>query len=216
MIEDLVKKEIGRVTRENERHVRPIKKVSGYVPNPQKSPLQKFADVFFEEDIRTVKESLVSDVIVPTIKGFFADTLIGGIERLFYGNSKRRTNSNGFIRTMGNNLVRDYVPKAFDYSTRNNRTTTLMAADEGDKFSFTDVVMRDRASAQDLLDTLRESIRQYGNVSVAELYDALDATEEAGSDYSDNYWGWTNLDHVVIKRTSSGYWLDLPKPVSLR
>jgi len=89
MIDDLVRSEISRVTGENQPQTRPIKKVNGFVSNPKKSPMRKFADVFFEEDLNTVKDSLIKDVVIPTIKDFFADIFIGGIERMLYGRGRR-------------------------------------------------------------------------------------------------------------------------------
>lgn len=211
MIDDLVRSEINRVSGETQPQTRPIKKVNGFVSNPKKSPMRKFADVFIAEDLGTVKESLVQELIVPTIRNFIVDILVGGVEKLFLGEGRSRGYSE---RTFTNSLVRSITTTPYnDYSAKSRQPAQ---SERVLRFSFRDVVMRDRASAQDLLDTLRHAIATYGNVSVAELYDALDCTEEAGADYMDNKWGWTNLDNVPIKRVASGYWLDLPKPVSLK
>ena len=212
-VEDLVRTEVNRITSgtgSKKKETRPIKHVSGFVSNPKKSPMRKFADVFFEEDLKTVKESLIREVVIPTIKGFLADIFIGGIERTLYGSSGRGTSNVG--RTLTNSLVRSVTSTPYNDYTQAQRTQVI---NNQPRFSFRDVVMRDRSSAEDLLRTLREAIDRYGNVSVAELYDALDATDEAGSDYMDNKWGWTNLDNVQIKRVNYGYWLDLPRPVAL-
>lgn len=212
MIEDIVRSEIRRVTGsgENERPKYNIGKVSGFVT--KKSPWKKFTDTFFEEDLETVKKSLVREVIVPTIKGFLADIFIGGIERTLYGSSGRGVNNGG--RTFSNSLVRTITTSQHDYTSHSKGAAVIDETER--KFTFKDVVMSNRSSAQHLLDTLRQAIIDHHSVSVAELYDALDATDEAGMDYTDNYWGWTNLDNVQIKRVSNGYWLDLPKPVSLK
>ena len=51
-IEDLVRTEVNRITSNagsKKKETRPIKQVAGFVANPKKSPMRKFADVFFEE-----------------------------------------------------------------------------------------------------------------------------------------------------------------------
>lgn len=55
-------------------------------------------------------------------------------------------------------------------------------------------------------------MRKYETVSVADLYELL------GLDfnYTDEKWGWVNLDDAGIRRVRNGYLLDLPKPESLR
>lgn len=178
---------------------RRIRKVSGYVPQKD-NPFKKFAGMFFEEDFKTVRNGLFYEVIIPTIKGFIADIFIQGLERALWGTSSAKTRSRtDYTRASRSSLVRDAVQPETETKER---------------FSFTDVVMQDRSSAQDLLDSLREAIKEYGSVSVNDLYDALDRSDN--QDFVNVHWGWKNLDDVQIKRTRTGWWVDLPKPVSLR
>lgn len=209
MLEDLIKSEVRRVVdkkeEEIEKHV--IKKIDGFVTS--KTPWQKFKSTFIEEDLPSVGSHLYNNVIIPGIKGIMADVVIGWAERTFGVGSGRRAG-----RRIKDSLVRsifddDYV----DYSS-SSRRKSQSRIEEKPKFTLDDVVMRDRAAAQDLLDTLRETIKEYDQVSVGELYDILDRTESAK--YTDNYYGWKDLNEVPIRRTAYGYRLVLPQPIELR
>lgn len=213
MVEEVIRGELERLGGSDDvRRKHSLKKVAGFVAKKRRSPFKTFASVFFEEDLPTVKESLIKEVIIPTIKDFMADIFIGGIERTLYGGSSRRKSDRGY----SNGLVRSSLDGYRDY-TRNSvrrRSEEKERDERAEKFSFEDVVMRDRASAQDLLDTLKAAITKYGNVSVSELYDTLDVTENVN--FTDNYYGWTDLSAAQIRRVRNGYWIDLPKPVSLK
>jgi hypothetical protein len=186
-----------------EKHA--LRKVGGYAGELKKNAFQKFADVFFEEDLPTVKRSLIREVVIPTIKDFIADIFIGGVERTLYGTGSRtKRDYSSRVKNVSSASWRSY----YDGKRDSSRTK-----DDDDDFSFKDVVMRDRSSAQDLLDTLKEAIRDYKNVSVAELYEALD---KESVNFTDNYYGWTDLSDATIRRVATGYWLDLPKPEQLR
>ncbi len=219
MIEEVVKKEVAKAVQNTVDQVVPrhLKKVTGLVTEEEKSPVQKFINVLVEEDFRTVKRSLIQDVVIPTIRDFLADIFIGGIERTLYGGSgvRRHSRSSQTPSSYSSSLVRpDPVREPYYnmYGT-NKAVQKPQLATKVSRFDFSDVVMRDRASAQDLLDILRLAIAEQGYVTVGELYDALDKVDDL--DFTDNYYGWRDLSGARIKRVFSGYWLDLPDPVQI-
>ena len=69
-----------------------------------------------------------------------------------------------------------------------------------------------RGDADDTLAQMYDAIRQYGQVSVGDLWDLMGVSNES-TDY--NY-GWYNLDGAFIKGIPGGYRLMLPRPVPLR
>lgn len=224
-VEDLVRTEVSRITAGSQpvkRRPNPIGKVEGFVPNPKKSPLRKFADVFFEEDLNTVKKSIMKDIIKPTIKGMAADILIGGIERLFYGDSA--TKSNYVASGIKDSLVRSISTSPYnDYTKAQRIRNTSQPDDDRPKVTYHVLPMQDRSSAMDFVDKLKHAVRHYNNVSVAELYEALAAQwgeEEFYIDTDwqrDNKWGWTNLDSLTPTRGYGGLWeVRMPDPVPLK
>ena len=187
--------------------------VEGRVEKVKKSPLRKFAAVLFEEDLPSVGNSVVKEIVEPTIKDFLADILIGSIERAFYG----RGRTSGSPRTNTNSLVRSSVYPQQGYTAYNQASNkpALPPSTPATMLNFEDITtMRSRSAATDLLERLRSAIVSYGNVSVCELYDILQMPDDL--DFTYNYYGWTNLANVPIRANASGWWLDLPRPQPLR
>lgn len=219
MIEDVIAEVVDNVTEGTgvtPRQKHSLKKVEGFVTEPKKSPGEKFMDVFFEEDLSTMFRSFIKDVAIPITKDFFADIFIGGIERIFYGKSRR----GGGYRSYGysGSVVRDYTPYEASYRNSSPKKPEEAQAPVR-KFTFDDVIMRDLPAAEDLLATLRGAIKQYGNVSVSELYEALYNDDNSGMelDFTDNYIGWKNLDDAFVKRQGKyGYKVCLPRPIPLK
>lgn len=216
MIEDAINREVKRITSGNDkaeveaRKRRPLKKIDGFVENAKISPFRTFKKYFIEEDLPEVKKNLIEQVVVPRLKELACDIISGGAERIFLGQDRATRPASNGVRLI-NSLVRN-ANQITNYSTSSLNTTNT--ATSTTKHTFEDIVLVDRAAAQDLLDTLREAIAYNGNVSIAELYDALEVPDLG--QWTDNDFGWKNLNNVQIVRVSSGYWLKLPKPEPLR
>ena len=194
-IKKMIENETSRVVNGGERKIR---KVSGYVPQ-KTSPFKKFVDIFFEEDFKTVRDGLIYDVIVPTIKSFIADIFIQGLERALWGTSSAKTRGRtDYTRASRSSLVRDAV----------------QPESSKQRFDFSDIIMDDPGKARSLLESLRETIETYGDVNVNNLYDTLGRSDK--QNWVNEHWGWKNLDNVTIKRVRTGWWVDLPQPISLK
>ena len=215
-IEEIIEQEAERILEENvpEPARRAMRKVKGLAKKRRKSPFKKFADVFFEEALSTVKQSLITEVIIPTIKDFLADIFIGGVERTLYGSGSSRSKRS---RKVSNSLVPVTSYNAYYNSDRKRLTTKDKKEKKEDieTFTFEDIVLRDRASAKDFLDDINARIVEYGNISIAEVYEALDE-ELVSVNFSENDYGWDKvLPNEIIVRVPNGFWLNLPKPVQL-
>ena len=202
---DVVTSEQKRLMGSKQREHHALKKIDGYAGELKKTALRKLADTFLAEDLPTVKKDLISEVIIPTIKDFIADVFIGAIERTLYGGSKSKRR--------GRSSRTPQPSYASYYTASGRRVNSDPDVPFDEEVSFNDIVMRDRAAAQDVLDTLKEAIRDYKSVSVAELFEALG---EENLNYTNNYIGWTDLSEASIRRVSTGYWVCLPKPEQLR
>lgn len=216
MIEDIVRDELRNMGSDIEKKA-PIRKVEGRVINPKTSIFRKFVNTFVEEDLPDVIQDAKNDVVVPYIK----DLLVNGfnyiVEKTFggssYGYSSRRPRSSSLVRE----FERSSLNGGYNYGTRSTKTTKRVT--EGrPKFTFDDIVMRDRPAATDLLETLRDYIHDFGQVSVAQLYESVyddDDVQIQSMDFAYNYYGWKNLDDAHITRVPSGYWINLPRPIQL-
>ena len=77
----------------------------------------------------------------------------------------------------------------------------------------TKIVFKNRLEADVALETLRDCFKEFGVVSVSDLYDVAEIDEY---DHAYNRFGWKNYDAIhnakVIK-VKGGYMIDLPEPV---
>lgn len=174
------------------------KVISGTAKTKKKNDVQKFADVFISEDVNNVKSYIFLDVLVPAIKKAISDIVVNGIDMILYGEAGHTKKSNGTKPS-----YRSY----YDNNNSNNRTTTRRTI-----YSFDDIVMNSRADAEEVLDTMLETIEKYGIVSVADMYDLVGIT----GNYTDNKYGWTDLRSARIERErDGGYTINLPRALPL-
>ena len=73
-----------------------IKKIDCKVEVKKKNELSKLADIFFKEDLISVKDHILKEVIFPSIKKALAESGKTAIDMIFYGetrsSSKRYSN----------------------------------------------------------------------------------------------------------------------------
>lgn len=211
MIEDVMKKELERVQGDIIPKKRPVKHVSGLVKNPEPTTLQRIASEFFEEDFHTVKTSVYTDIVKPTIKNLLADIFIGSIERAFFGGSRRMPGPTNY----SSSIVRTHTASGTNYS---RMSTQQQPKEQTEKvrLSLNDIIMRDRPAAQDLIDVLKGEIYDHGQVTIAELYEMLSDDNTIGStNFTDNYYGWKNLDDAYVKPHGRMFRVVLPRAIQL-
>lgn len=168
---------------------------------------RKLLNAFISEDVDDVKSYVIQDVLIPTIRATIYDMIEGSTAMMLLG----RAGKGG--RNRGN---RTYV----DYSSRsnlNNQTGSRAGsyARSGGSYSVEEVVFGSRSEAEDLLDAMIETMREYdGIISVADYYDMAGVRDGGG--YTDNYWGWKDLGNASVRRIREGYLLSLPRPISIK
>lgn len=178
------------------------KVVTGGVKVRKKSPARKFTDIFVSDDVSNVKSYILMDVVVPTVKKLIFDTIRDGAEMLIYGEARRSDRNGNRYRTgnyvsydrFSDRYSRDYRPS----DSRRSRETRISP------FNY---VLESRTDAENVLMDLRGVIDTYGVAKISDLTEMLDITGE----YTDNRYGWTNLDNARVSRDREGWILDLPK-----
>ena len=172
--------------------------VTGSVRSKKKNELNKLADVFIAEDISNVKSYILQDIIIPAIKTAISDVVTNGIEMILYGETgktKKSTSSRVSYR---------------DYYSSNDRKSSYSSASRR-SYSYDDIILDNRAEAEEVLVRMDELIEAYGVASVGDLYDLVGLT----GDYTDNKYGWTNLRSAQAVRVRDGYLLKMPKALPL-
>ncbi len=176
------------------------KVVSGSVKSRKKSEIQKFADVFIQEDARKVKSYILMDVLVPAVKKAISDIVTNGIDMILYGETGR-TKKNGTASKVSYRSYYDKRDDRRDYGSARTRTG----------YDYDDVILDNRGEAEEVLSRMDELIATYGLVSVADFYDLVGIT---GS-YTDNKYGWTDIRNASVVRVRDGYTIKLPRALPL-
>ncbi|QFG09158.1 hypothetical protein PBI_SPORTO_50 [Arthrobacter phage Sporto] len=179
-----------------------------------KKPLgRKIAETFGGESLRTVRDSIVTEVILPQFKEMLFDSLITGARRSIFG-SDRNGAANDRARgtkygTQQYNQM--YVSPNKGYGGSAPSQQRAAEADTRGPNEFRDFLFQSRGQAEEIIDNLIAVLDQYGTVSVHELKAMIGKTGE----FTDQKWGWKNLNQAGVIRDGHGYRLDLPKLVSL-
>ena len=171
--------------------------VEGKVEVKKKSDVQKIASSFFQEDMRTVGDSILTDVIMPSIKKTIYDIFNKGMGMLLYGSSYSPKKQTGASKIS----FMDY------YNSGSNVQRAVASRRSRSVYDYDEIVIYDKGEADSVLERMDEIIEHYGMASVADLYDLVGVT----GDWTNNKYGWTDLSMASVVRVRDGYLINLPR-----
>lgn len=184
----------------------PEKKVIAKAKVQKKSAIKEALRTFFAQDLPEIAEHLVIDVAIPAAKNAITDMVTQGIQQLLYGEvDPRRRSSSGY--TSYSSSSRSDRGRAYYESRRTERREPRQPKPT----NVEDLVFDTRGEAVDVIEFIAESIKQYGQVSVADLMSSVGIQPR----YTDERWGWTTTDAFEIRQIREG-WLvsaDRPEPI---
>lgn len=156
----------------------------------KKSIIKKLAESFLGESVSNVFVYLVSDVIIPASKDLIMDAIEKGGSMLIYGEEKSPSKN-----------------KYSSYSNVYYGGKKVTASKPRSKSFAEDIIIPSRDEAEEVLENLLDSIKEYGMVSVADYY------ESVGYDFAftDNSYGWTNLRSARIVHVRGGWLIKFPR-----
>lgn len=190
-------------------------KLRGKVVRKKRPIKARFAEVFTGEDIRSVGSSLWFDTIVPAIQDAIEDALRDGISRVIRGNSEPRGRDR---RDSGYRPNEPYTRRHNyqQYSSRRDERTRPPAGRRSrkDALDYRDIILDNRADADDILYRLEDKISRFGNVAIADLYNILEADED-DIDYTDHERGWYSARGFRVESSRDGFRLVFPRPEHL-
>lgn len=181
------------------------KVVSGPVKTKKKSGFKKFASSIITEDAPKVKNYIIGEVLIPSIKKAISEIVRNGIDMFLYGDVDRGNRSKlpgskvsyrSYYDNRGHDVDRD----------RSNRINTVSRLD------YDDIVLAERGEAELVLTQLEEILDKYGFVTIADLYDSVGISS---TNHCANNYGWTNLSNAGYSRVRDGYLLKLPRAVPI-
>jgi hypothetical protein len=186
---------------ENRIEKKRVEKVIKGSATTRKNEMRRFTDVFISEDVKNVKEYLIMDVLVPTIKKTIVDVVTDSVSMIFGMSPRRGDSKSGKV----------------SYDRFYNRNDTDRTSSSGSNrtrngYSYDDIALESRQEAEEVLTRMDELVETYGEVTVADLYDLVGVTCE----FTDNNYGWTNIRNAKVVRLRDGkYMIDLPKALPI-
>lgn len=173
------------------------------------SVLAKVKDTFFHgRNFGDVCHYVVTEIVAPTIIDGIANASKAAIDGFLYGEARPRNSSSygnqktnyGSLSRPGSGnggiVVRGGNGSKTDYSRIARR--------------FENVVISNRRDAENILQYLIDYIEEYNYVTVADFYDLFDEGAPE-SKFTDNNWGWKNLNGVRIDHVPGGWQIDFPE-----
>lgn len=184
--------------KKKEKKVRQV--TSGSVKTRPRSPGRKFFHAFFNSDARTLKEYLVEDQLIPSMKEIALRTF----EMWLFGDSARSSSSESRSRGWTEKTQYNKAGRtARNSSSRNSEKSRALA-----KFNpeIDDIFMETRGDAERTLEYLQYLISEYDEVTVSDLYESVGKT----ADWSLSNVGWRDLGDAFVQHTRYGWRLELP------
>lgn len=174
-----------------EKHVEKI--ITGSAKSVKKGGLRKLVGMFISDEIDDVPGYLLHNIILPAIKRAISDSVDIALN-----------GENGKRRTSGSSIVSEY--------RGGNHSTNRTRYDIQNLYEIDDIILDTYGDCEAVLDEMGELIREYGLVSIIDLYDMLGVTSTR---HTDSKYGWTSLRTAKIVPTRGGFMLKLPRVVPL-
>lgn len=174
---------------------------NGASKKKSKSFMQKFMETIVPSDVTSIKDYLILDIFIPTIKRSIVDAVnlavFGEVSRNGTGarypaqKVSYRTDYNGMSQT------RQPTPTSKRYAT----------------YDYDTIIFDSKGAAEAVLSELDDVMDRYHVVSVLDLYDAAGLE----CDHTANDWGWYDIRQAEAVRTFDGdYVIKMPKPRPLK
>lgn len=199
------KESIQKEEKQDKKKLETVVKKGGVV-STKKSLGDKFQDIFLSEDVKDIKGYIIFDTIIPGIKNLILDV----IEMAFFGSSGSRR-STGSRREKEHTNYSSYYKSEYKSSRRDRRDREERRYEADEKVDYRRIILKYRDDAERVVDQMRERIRTYETVSIADLFELVGITGK----YTDNNWGWVDENDIGIKRVSDGYLIDVTEAVLL-
>lgn len=160
-------------------------------------------------EVRDIFNSQFSSTVMPSIMRLIYDFFEGGLRMLILGKSgggnKPRFGGNN---TSYNSQYRSSGP-TYHRGGRSG-SQNYHQAQQVKSAPYKTIFFGHHEDAEDVLNIMKDTIHEFGWVSVGHLYSICGIT----NNHTHHSWGWTDVSRVGISRDQPGYFIDLPNPVA--
>jgi hypothetical protein len=185
------------------------KVVHGNVTERKPGLGKRIKDTFLGgEDIQTVLENVVVDVVVPQVKDLMFDFVSTTVQRKLFGTSRPIRTGN----TSGNGGAKINYGGMFNGNSQQNPAGRAGQAEPAKTSrtskAYENLVFDNRGDAESVIDALATAIDQYNVVTLSDLYEMIGHTGK----YTDEKYGWDTMVGATVHRVRDGFLLQLPEP----
>lgn len=182
------------------------KVVTGNTTVKKEGAFEKFAHSFVQEDAKTIGGFVWSDVIVPAIKTTIADVVKNTLDMLFWGKSGTGRTTNVPAGRFSYNSI---------YKTQQANQARTVTRQQNKNYYYDDISFETRDDALKVLNSMKEELNLYPEVSVAAFFDYAGRSREGIYADTDNKWGWTDLSAAKVYPSGGKWWIEFPKAIPL-
>lgn len=184
----------------------PVQKIiTGTAVKKKPSWFRKFGRSLIADDVSNIREWIMVEVVVPSIRNLLADSIKGSTDRVLYGQARGRGRGYGYGGPPERPGLRTRYDKMYDGEPRK-----MLSREARARHDFDEVILDSHSEAAAVIDALIHRVETYGMATVSDMYDLVGVT---GS-YADRNYGWTDLRTADVRQFRGGWLLDLP-PVEL-
>lgn len=176
------------------------KVVLGTVVQAKPGFFSRLKSALVHGDFKSVVRYISTDVLFPSVRNLIVDTTTEGVKRAVYGESRRRTSSNGFGAIQSR--FQYNVPVTNDRPNLPDQRGRFMSS----AHKVGDLILSSKDEAETVLERMLDILEKYKVVSLADLYDLTGLPNS----HIDNKWGWTYLNTASVRQVREGYLLELP------
>lgn len=185
------------------------KMVTGKVVVHKANIFKRIGRSMVAEDVNNVGDFVVTDVIAPAMRNLLYDIIVMGAGRTIFGAGASRRAVGGVSRSSSG--VPTSLKTAYHRVSNDPDPIQDRPSSAANRHNFSDISIDDRAEALDILEHLQARVERYGSATVSDFYSALGVT---GS-FTDQAYGWTDLQSAQVRQSRHGYMFDLPRPIAL-
>jgi len=178
----------------------------------KKSEGQRILEAFLPPGgLDGAKDRIIFDTIIPTIKKIMSDT----VDTILYGSAgsgRKPAGTNGPQKQYDGYFGRREAERDNARLRPQEASSISKNSRDVNSYQYEDVTVVTRGQALNIIACMKDIVREYECVTVADLYDMAGVPQE----YTDQNFGWFNVDMAqAIPLRSGGYSIRLPYPAPL-
>ena len=176
-------------------------------PVVRKKERTSLHNMVFAQDFKDIKSGIVKNVIEPKIKDLaysvvdsFLNTIKASAQMMIFKEIRPDT-QNG------------YRVDTYSYNTGYNYNAVSNQQNKG-YLRYDQVTFSDYLTAERLKKKLDAIFEKYHRLRISDVYAELrDIAPRAKGDFTNQNYGWTNIDDMKIVNDSTGWFISYPPPV---